>query len=38
VEEEPVHPGQCALAHSIDDVVFDPHGSCLIAQPCASAR
>lgn len=35
VEDEPVLPGQCALAHSIDDVVFDPHGSCLIAQPCA---
>jgi mannose-6-phosphate isomerase len=34
VEDEPVRPGQCALAHSIDDVVFDPHGSCLIAQPC----
>ena len=35
VEDEPVRPGQCALAHSIDDVVFDPKGSCLIAQPCA---
>ena len=33
VEEEPVEPGQCALAHSIDDVVFAPDGSCLIAQP-----
>ena len=38
VEEETVRPGQCALAHSIDDVVFDPHGSCLIAQPCAEVR
>jgi mannose-6-phosphate isomerase len=34
VENESVRPGQCALAHSIDDVVFDPHGSCLVAQPC----
>jgi mannose-6-phosphate isomerase len=34
VENEPVRPGQCALAHSLDAVVFDPHGSCLIAQPC----
>ena len=34
VEDEPVLPGQCALAHSIDEVVFDPQGSCLIAQPC----
>jgi mannose-6-phosphate isomerase len=33
VEGEPVEPGQCALAHSLDDVVFDPGGSCLIAQP-----
>ena len=38
VEGEPVLPGQCALAHSLDEVVFDPKGSCLIAQPCASAR
>ena len=38
VEDEPVLPGQCALAHSIDDVVFDPKGSCLIAQPCAGVR
>ena len=34
VEDEPVLPGQCALAHSLEDVVFDPSGSCLIAQPC----
>jgi mannose-6-phosphate isomerase len=33
VEDEPVAPGQCALARSIDDVVFDPEGKCLIAQP-----
>lgn len=33
VEDEPVRPGQCALAHSIDDVVFAREGSCLIAQP-----
>ena len=33
VEGEPVGPGQCALARSIDEVVFDPRGSCLIAQP-----
>src|SRR5688572_11864887 len=38
VEDEPVLPGQCALAHGLDDVVFDPHGSCLIAQPCPSPR
>jgi mannose-6-phosphate isomerase len=36
VEDEPVLPGQCALAHALDDVVFDPHGSCLIAQPCGA--
>jgi mannose-6-phosphate isomerase len=35
VEEEPVAPGQCALAHSIDDVVFARDGTCLIAQPVA---
>jgi len=34
VGEETVLPGQCALALSIDQVVFDPKGSCLIAQPC----
>jgi hypothetical protein len=33
VDGEPVNPGQCALAHSLDEVVFDPAGSCLIAQP-----
>jgi mannose-6-phosphate isomerase len=33
VEGEPMKPGQCALAHSIDDVVFDRDGACLIAQP-----
>ena len=33
VGEDPVEPGQCALAYSFDDVVFDPKGSCLIAQP-----
>lgn len=33
VEDEPVEPGQCALAHSIDAVVFDRAGTCLIAQP-----
>jgi len=38
VEDEPVLPGQCALAHSIEHVVFDPLGSCLIAQPCAEGR
>ena len=30
---DPVEPGQCAFARSLDDVVFDPAGSCLIAQP-----
>jgi len=34
VEGEPVLAGQCALANSIEDVAFDPQGSCLIAQPC----
>jgi mannose-6-phosphate isomerase len=38
VEDEPVLPGQCALAHSLEDVVFDPDGSCLIAQPVAEGR
>ena len=38
VGDEPVLPGQCALAYSIDEVVFDPKGSCLIAQPCAAER
>ena len=33
VADEPVEPGQCALAASLDEVVFDPQGSCLIAQP-----
>ena len=33
VEGEPVRPGQCALAASLDEVVFGPQGSCLIAQP-----
>ena len=33
VSDEPVEPGQCALAASLDEVVFDPQGSCLIAQP-----
>jgi mannose-6-phosphate isomerase len=32
---EPVAPGECALAHSLDEVVFEPRGSCLIAQPAA---
>lgn len=31
---EPVAPGECALARSLDEVGFDPQGSCLIAQPC----
>jgi mannose-6-phosphate isomerase len=35
VRDEPVEPGQCALAASLDDVVFAPEGSCLIAQPAA---
>jgi mannose-6-phosphate isomerase len=33
VGDDPVEPGQCALAASIDDVIFAPEGSCLIAQP-----
>lgn len=37
VAGEPVVPGQCALAPSLDDVVFDPLGSCLIAQPCGES-
>lgn len=35
---ETVAPGQCALARSIDDVVFAPQGSCLLTQPIAGAR
>ncbi|HYD23405.1 MAG TPA: class I mannose-6-phosphate isomerase [Croceibacterium sp.] len=38
VAGERVDPGQCALAHSLDEVVFDPAGSCLLAQPVAGAR
>jgi mannose-6-phosphate isomerase len=38
VGDEPVMPGQCALAYSLDEVVFDPKGSCLIAQPCPPRR
>ena len=34
VAGEPVKPGQGALAQSLEDVVFDPDGSCLIAQSC----
>ena len=33
VGDEPVEPGQCALAPSLEDVIFAPNGSCLIAQP-----
>ena len=35
VGDDPVKPGECALALSLDKVVFDPLGSCLIAQPVA---
>jgi mannose-6-phosphate isomerase len=35
VGDDPVKPGECALARSLDKVVFDPLGSCLIAQPTA---
>jgi mannose-6-phosphate isomerase len=35
VGNDPVEPGECALAYSLDEVVFDPKGSCLIAQPTA---
>jgi len=38
VGEECVAPGQCALAASIDDIIFAPRGSCLIAQPVANNR
>jgi len=34
VAGEPVKPGEVALAQSLEDVVFDPDGSCLIAQSC----
>ena len=37
VGNDPVKPGECALAASLDDVVFDPTGSCLIAQPTPKA-
>ena len=33
VGNDAVEAGECALAHSLDEVVFDPEGSCLIAQP-----
>jgi mannose-6-phosphate isomerase len=33
VEGERIAPGQCALAQSIDDVVFAPQGSCLLTRP-----
>jgi mannose-6-phosphate isomerase len=32
---DPVNPGECALAPSLGEVVFDPEGTCLIAQPTA---
>jgi mannose-6-phosphate isomerase len=35
VGDDPVEPGECARALSLDDVVFDPAGSCLIAHPMA---
>jgi mannose-6-phosphate isomerase len=35
ISDEPVEPGQCGLAYSLDEVVFDPTGRCLIAQPVA---
>jgi mannose-6-phosphate isomerase len=35
VGKDAVEPGQCALAYSLDEVLFDPGGSCLIAQPAA---
>jgi mannose-6-phosphate isomerase len=31
-----IRPGGCGLAMSFDSVAFDPGGTCLIAQPCAS--
>ena len=34
VGDNEVQPGQCALAPSLDEVVFDPDGNCLLAQPC----
>jgi hypothetical protein len=38
VEGERVAPGQVALAHSVDEVIFAPEGSCLLTQPIAGAR
>lgn len=35
VDGEAVAAGQCALAHSLSEVAFDPGGTCLIAQPLA---
>jgi mannose-6-phosphate isomerase len=35
VGDEPVKPGECALARSLEEVTFDPAGSSLIAQPTA---
>ncbi|MGZ3245965.1 MAG: class I mannose-6-phosphate isomerase, partial [Croceibacterium sp.] len=37
VGNDAVEAGECALARSLDEVVFDPAGSCLIAQPVAPA-
>lgn len=38
VDGECVSPGQCALAPSIDDIVFAPQGHCLITQPVPGTR
>ena len=31
-----IAPGNCALAASLDELLFDSSGSCLIAQPCGT--
>ena len=36
VDGEPVEPGQCALASSLDALELPGHGQALIAQPCGA--
>ena len=36
IRGEEILPGGCGLAMNMDDVAFDPGGTCLIAQPCLS--
>ncbi len=36
IGNEEIRPGGCGLAAELGHVAFDPGGTCLIAQPCAS--